>query len=95
MFRDPHGKLLAVWATGVAGHTMRCSLRRIVAALLGVAAAPIVFVSGASADTAQATIDELQSQGYVVAINWVDGNTGAPVVVMPGGGRPQPGQLAR
>ncbi|MCI4673622.1 hypothetical protein [Candidatus Mycolicibacterium alkanivorans] len=48
-------------------------------ALLGVAAAPIVFASGAAADTAQATIDELQSQGYIVAINWVDGNTGAPL----------------
>ncbi|BBY62738.1 hypothetical protein MHEL_09810 [Mycolicibacterium helvum] len=49
------------------------------AAILVVAAVPIVFASGASADTAQYTIDQLQAQGYVVAINWVDGNTGAPL----------------
>jgi hypothetical protein len=58
---------------------MRCALRRSVAALIGAVAASIVFASGASADSAQATIDDLQSQGYVVAINWVDGNTGAPL----------------
>ncbi|OYN80294.1 hypothetical protein CG716_09085 [Mycolicibacterium sphagni] len=57
---------------------MRRTLGRL-AALIGAAAAPIVFASGASADTAQATIDELQAQGYIVAINWVDGNTGAPL----------------
>lgn len=48
------------------------------AALIGVAA-PIAFASGAFADSAQYTIDQLQAQGYVVAINWVDGNTGAPL----------------
>ncbi|WP_431235414.1 hypothetical protein ACQ856_13600 [Mycolicibacterium psychrotolerans] len=58
---------------------MRWGIGRSVAALFGAAAAPIVFASVASADTAQATIDDLQSQGYVVAINWVDGNTGAPL----------------
>jgi hypothetical protein len=58
---------------------MRCALRRSVAALVGVAAAPIAFASSASADSAQYTIDQLQAQGYVVAINWVDGNTGAPL----------------
>ncbi|WP_052960218.1 hypothetical protein [Mycobacterium sp. EPa45] len=39
--------------------------------------APIALASAAYADAAQATIDNLQSQGYLVAINWVDGNTGA------------------
>lgn len=48
-------------------------------ALVATAVAPIVFASAASADTAQSTVDELQSQGYLVAINWVDGNTGAPL----------------
>jgi hypothetical protein len=54
-------------------------MKRSVAALIGVAAAPIAFASGASADSAQYTIDQLQAQGYIVAINWVDGNTGAPL----------------
>jgi hypothetical protein len=49
-----------------------------VAVLIGIAA-PIAFASGARADSAQYTIDQLQAQGYVVAINWVDGNTGAPL----------------
>ncbi len=48
------------------------------AALIGVAA-PIAFASAALADSAQYTIDQLQAQGYIVAINWVDGNTGAPL----------------
>ncbi|WP_240163001.1 hypothetical protein [Mycolicibacterium sphagni] len=48
------------------------------AALIGLAA-PIAFASGAFADSAQYTIDQLQAQGYIVAINWVDGNTGAPL----------------
>ena len=48
------------------------------AALIGVAAT-IAFASGAFADSAQYTIDQLQAQGYIVAINWVDGNTGAPL----------------
>jgi len=39
----------------------------------------IAFAPNAAADSAQATIDALQNQGYIVAINWVDGNTGAPV----------------
>ena len=47
--------------------------------MIGAVIAPISFASGASADTAQYTIDQLQAQGYVVAINWVDGNTGAPL----------------
>ena len=42
------------------------------AGLLGLAPA-------AAADTAQTTVDDLQSRGYIVAINWVDGNTGAPL----------------
>lgn len=54
-------------------------MRRSVAALTGAVTAPIVFASGASADSAQWTIDQLQSQGYIVAINWMDGNTGAPL----------------
>ncbi len=49
------------------------------AALIGVVAAPLAFASVASADPAQYTIDQLQAQGYIVAINWVDGNTGAPL----------------
>ncbi len=49
------------------------------AALIGVVAAPLAFASVASADSAQYTIDQLQAQGYIVAINWVDGNTGAPL----------------
>jgi hypothetical protein len=53
-------------------------MKRLVAALIGLAA-PIVFAFSASADTAQYTIDQLQAQGYIVAINWVDGNTGAPL----------------
>ena len=43
-------------------------------AAVWVGAAPI-----AAADSAQATINDLEAQGYVVAINWVDGNTGAPL----------------
>lgn len=54
-------------------------MKRAIAALIGVVAAPVVFASGASADSAQFTIDQLQAQGYIVAINWVDGNTGAPL----------------
>jgi hypothetical protein len=54
-------------------------MRRLVAALIGTVVAPIAFASVASADTAQYTIDQLQAQGYVVAINWVDGDTGAPL----------------
>jgi hypothetical protein len=46
----------------------------VAAAAMLIAAAP-----HAAADSAQATIDALQSQGYVVAINWVDGNTNAPL----------------
>ncbi|NTY58252.1 hypothetical protein FEG63_01630 [Mycolicibacterium sphagni] len=57
---------------------MRRTLRRSMAALIGLAA-PIAFASGAFADSAQYTIDQLQAQGYIVAINWVDGNTGAPL----------------
>jgi hypothetical protein len=53
-------------------------MKRSVAALIGLAA-PIVFASGAAADSAQYTVDQLQAQGYIVAINWVDGNTGAPL----------------
>jgi hypothetical protein len=58
---------------------MRCALRQSVAALIGAAVAPMALASSASADSAQYTIDQLQAQGYVVAINWVDGNTGAPL----------------
>jgi hypothetical protein len=54
-------------------------MKRAMAAFIGLVAAPIVFASGASADSAQFTIDQLQAQGYIVAINWVDGNTGAPL----------------
>ncbi len=39
----------------------------------------IAFAPDAGADSAQATIDALQDQGYIVAINWVDGNTNAPL----------------
>jgi hypothetical protein len=53
-------------------------MKRLVAALIGLAA-PIAFASAAVADSAQYTIDQLQAQGYLVAINWVDGNTGAPL----------------
>ncbi len=52
---------------------------RTTAAIIGAVVVPGVLASPASADTAQSTIDDLQSQGYVVAINWVDGNTGAPL----------------
>jgi hypothetical protein len=54
-------------------------MKRSVAALSGSAAALIAFAPVAAADTAQSTIDQLQAQGYVVAINWVDGDTGAPL----------------
>lgn len=52
---------------------------RTTAAIIGAVVVPSMLASPASADTAQSTIDDLQSQGYVVAINWVDGNTGAPL----------------
>ena len=58
---------------------MRNVIRRSVAAFIGAVAAPVVFASVVSADPAQYTIDQLQAQGYIVAINWVDGNTGAPL----------------
>jgi len=48
-------------------------------AFIGAIVAPVAFASSAVADSAQYTIDQLQAQGYVVAINWVDGNTGAPL----------------
>ncbi|EHB50029.1 hypothetical protein MycrhDRAFT_5416 [Mycolicibacterium rhodesiae JS60] len=53
-------------------------MRRSAAAFVG-AVALIGCAPAASADSAQYTIDQLQAQGYVVAINWVDGNTGAPL----------------
>jgi hypothetical protein len=49
------------------------------AALVAAGAMSIAFAPNAAADSAQATIDALQNQGYVVAINWVDGNTNAPL----------------
>lgn len=52
-------------------------MRRSAAAFVGAVALPLVFAPAASADSAQYTIDQLQAQGYIVAINWVDGNTGA------------------
>ena len=54
-------------------------MRRSVAALIGAVAAPIVFASVPPPILPSGTIDQLQSQGYIVAINWVDGNTGAPL----------------
>ena len=44
-----------------------------------IGAALLVAAPVAAADTAQSTIDDLQGKGYIVAINWVDGNTGAPL----------------
>jgi hypothetical protein len=49
------------------------------ASLVAAGAMLIAFAPNAAADSAQATIDALQNQGYIVAINWVDGNTGAPL----------------
>jgi hypothetical protein len=49
------------------------------AALVAAGALLIAFAPNAAADSAQATVDALQNQGYIVAINWVDGNTGAPL----------------
>ena len=49
------------------------------ASLVAAGAMLIAFAPNAAADSAQATVDALQSQGYIVAINWVDGNTGAPL----------------
>ena len=49
------------------------------ASLVAAGAMLIAFAPNAAADSAQATIDALQNQGYVVAINWVDGNTNAPL----------------
>ena len=49
------------------------------ASLVAAGAMLIALAPNAAADSAQATVDALQSQGYIVAINWVDGNTGAPL----------------
>ncbi len=49
------------------------------ACVFGAGAMLIAFAPSAAADSAQATIDNLQNQGYIVAINWVDGNTNAPL----------------
>ena len=49
------------------------------ASLVAAGAMLIAFAPNAAADSAQATVDALQSHGYIVAINWVDGNTGAPL----------------
>ena len=58
---------------------MPSMLWRSVVVLAGVTAALMASTPVAGADSAQATIDDLQAQGYIVAINWVDGNTGAPL----------------
>lgn len=54
-------------------------MRSLLRACLIAAAALAGSTPVAQADSAQTTIDELQAQGYIVAINWVDGNTGAPL----------------
>ena len=49
------------------------------ASLVAAGAMLIAFAPNAAADSAQATIDALQNQGYIVAINGVDGNPHAPL----------------
>ncbi|TGD85611.1 hypothetical protein BayCH28_21550 [Mycolicibacterium sp. CH28] len=58
---------------------MPSMLLRSVIVVAGLTVALMASTSVAEADSAQATIDDLQAQGYIVAINWVDGNTGAPL----------------